>query len=501
MNFIIYSQKIYNESNQNTNNAEANGTKEYLLKLLDSLKSTQSGTQIQTLQLLNPKLEESCVDIKEGALNENEFDLRKNDINNNNAFNSSISTLAPSKTIKTSASGTNNVVKKSSSSNKINKLNEQNENTNQQTNENYLIKDLSPTNPYQLTSVNVTNTCNNNTIKNLTSSPLVTNTVVKSPSSNKIRHLSQLEQKTKTLQSQSAIMVSTTPISANQSQNKNINQYISSLSPNSQQSSQQQTHLPSVLNNKTYLVKSSRSNSIDQLIAAAAVTGLQSENSTSNSNDTKEQSISNLIDLEDIPSGKTDEEPLRANKIEIKNTDSSLNELSVSRKNLNTIVEAIFHVEGNLIYGMEDEVPENDASILMMPSSSCDATSSTSCSSSNGLVFGLNQQNSATQFLQLQKPPKKRKYTTEDITQTLPHHLDDQTLTTTNEYITKTKQENTKSQLTEKSSNNNLIYEQDKSSSAKDLSMLSNSANSSFLIRQNSKTNDEKLSSVIVSSS
>ena len=278
MNFIIYPQKIYNESNQNTNNDEASGTKEYLLKLLETLKSTQSGTQIQTLQLLNPKLEDSCVDIKEGILNDNEFDLRKNDINNNSAFNSSISTLTPSKTIKTSTSGTNNVVKKSSSSNKINKINEQNENMNQQTNENYLIKDLSPSNPNQLNSVSVTNTFNNNTIKSLTSSPILTNPVVKSPSSNKIRHISQLEQKAKTLQSLSAIMISTTPTSAIQSQNKNINQYLSSLSPNSQQSSQQQTHLPSVLSNKTYLVKSSRSNSIDQLIAAAAVTGLPSEN-------------------------------------------------------------------------------------------------------------------------------------------------------------------------------------------------------------------------------
>ncbi len=454
---------------------------------------------------MNPKLEDSCVDIKEGSLNENEFDLRKNDINNNNAFNTSLSTLTPSKTIKTSTSGTNNLVKKSSSSNKINKLNEQNENMNQQTNENYLVKDFSPSNPSQLNSVSVTNTFNN-TIKNLTSSPLVTNTVVKSPSSNKIRHISQLEQKTKTLQSPSAIMVSTTSTSTIQSQNKNINQYLSSLSPNSQQSSQQQTHLPSVLNNKTYLVKTSRSNSIDQLIAAAAVTGLPSANSTSNSNDTKEQSISNLIEFEKIPSVITDEGPLKANKIEIKNTDSSLNELSVSRKNLNTIVEAIFHVEGNLIYSMEDEIEasspknpstsiiscndklDNEASIVMMPSSSCDATSSTSCSSSTGLAYGLNQQNLATQFLQLQKPPKKRKYTTEDITQTLPHHLDEKTLTTTN-------QENTKSQLTEKSSNNNLNYEQNRSNSATDL------PNSSFLKGQNSKSNEEKLSSVIVSSS
>ena len=113
-----------------------------------------------------------------------------------------------------------------------------------------------------------------------------------------------------------------------------------------------------------------------------------------------------------------------------------MNELSVSRKNLNTIVEAIFHVEGNLIYELEEEscnsqlhktnisssdAPSSISSTVMLPSSSYDATSSSSSSSSSTTVQYHHNPTQPVQFQQLQKPPKKRKYTTDDITQMLPH--------------------------------------------------------------------------------
>ena len=125
---------------------------------------------------------------------------------------------------------------------------------------------------------------------------------------------------------------------------------------------------------------------------------------------------------------------------------------SVSRKNLNTIVEAIFHVEG--IFELEEESPsqasplsldaafssnltnllsksnnlDSNALSHMQPSSSCDATSSYSTSSTTALPLAqfnlIHNQTQPIQFQQQQKPPKKRKYTTEDISQMLPHQFD-----------------------------------------------------------------------------
>ena len=134
--------------------------------------------------------------------------------------------------------------------------------------------------------------------------------------------------------------------------------------------------------------KSSRSNSIDQLIAAAAVTAqssaCMSPLSPLNSPIATSQLLSNnsMFSLSSGASGKPD-------------TDSggetfeglNVQELNLSRKNLNTIVEAIFHVEG--ASRLDELVVEHS-----MPSSSYLASSST-----------------RKEQEQQQKPPKKRKYT------------------------------------------------------------------------------------------
>lgn len=315
----------------------SNETNEFILNLIESLKSYHTTT-------LQPSLPSK--NINEFTIIEECFkECSTSDINNN----------AP-------AIPKINKANKKSFSNKISKLNEQNENLSNENNNN-LENDSSAQSHVVPTSSN-----NSNTIKSLTSSPLPlinnSKSSTSSSSSNKIRHISQLEHKSQQQQPQS--------------QNKNVNHYLSSISPNSQQ---QQPIVASVLNNKSYLIKSSRSNSIDQLIAAAAVTSLPS---TSNDELTDVVLEQNLFKDEDLL--------LESNGSLKISESSSSHELSVSRKNLNTIVEAIFHVEGNLIYELEE-----DRTCLMMPSSS----------------NNYNQ-------LQLQKPPKKRKYTTEDISQMLP---------------------------------------------------------------------------------
>ncbi len=81
------------------------------------------------------------------------------------------------------------------------------------------------------------------------------------------------------------------------------------------------------LKNASLINKSSRSNSIDQLIAAAAVTANSS-------------TCMSPLSPSNSPTGMT---KLSHDQI---SHDLDSNELNVSRKNLNTIVEAIFHVEG-----------------------------------------------------------------------------------------------------------------------------------------------------------
>lgn len=129
--------------------------------------------------------------------------------------------------------------------------------------------------------------------------------------------------------------------------------------------------------------KPSRSNSIDQLIAAAAVTSVES--------------------------------------ITLQPTESTLASSSngegqgLHRKNLNAIVEAIKHVEG-ISENKAHNNTENIGSCTLTnitddsPSSSTTASSSSACP----LVNNKSQNNIETET---HKPPKKRKYTTEDDSQ------------------------------------------------------------------------------------
>lgn len=84
------------------------------------------------------------------------------------------------------------------------------------------------------------------------------------------------------------------------------------------------------LKNASNVNKSSRSNSIDQLIAAAAVTAHSS-------------ACMSPLSPSNSPTGAVRHPGDSNNQSDL---DPTLNELTVSRKNLNTIVEAIFHVEG-----------------------------------------------------------------------------------------------------------------------------------------------------------
>ena len=139
-----------------------------------------------------------------------------------------------------------------------------------------------------------------------------------------------------------------------------------------------------VTNNKIKnIIKSSRSNSIDQLIAAAAATASGHSPPAAHSPHSTKPSADNLKTIE---------------------------ELSVSRKNLNTIVEAIFHVEGkNLLE--EFEVANN---VSPNASSTASTTNPTvNCVANN--FTGQTAQNQSSNFKMQPKPPKKRKYTTEDM--------------------------------------------------------------------------------------
>lgn len=137
--------------------------------------------------------------------------------------------------------------------------------------------------------------------------------------------------------------------------------------------------------------KSSRSNSIDQLIAAAAVTAHGS-------------TCMSPLSPSNSPTGSSH----KANDAS-QTAEDAANELTVSRKNLNTIVEAIFHVEG--ASRMDELVDYNEIAKQQKYQNSLPSSSYTASSS------GMSTQQKE-EVQQQQKPPKKRKYTTEDITQT-----------------------------------------------------------------------------------
>jgi hypothetical protein len=295
------------------------GTSEFILKLIESLKSSHNNTstslllpasQAQTLQRdqFSTSNLDSVVKVVECSPKENESTKNSNpnfitsDINNNTAV------IPPSSFNTTPTLSKSNKVTKKSSSNKISKLSEQNENLSNENSfnvnaENCLLSTESLSHhqnnqSYLLQNLVVPTSSNSNTIKSLTScstslstssSPTLQTVLSTSKtSSNKIRHISQLEHKSNHKLQNSGQQ------NQQQSQNKNVNHYLSSISPNSQINQQQpqpQKPIASVLTNKSYLIKSSRSNSIDQLIAAAAVTSLPS----TSSNNTHESPSSPLV--------------------------------------------------------------------------------------------------------------------------------------------------------------------------------------------------------------
>lgn len=145
--------------------------------------------------------------------------------------------------------------------------------------------------------------------------------------------------------------------------------------------------------------KSSRSNSIDQLIAAAAVTAHGS-------------TCMSPLSPSNSPTGGSN----KANDASQTADEAAANELTVSRKNLNTIVEAIFHVEG--ASRMDELVDYTEIAKQQQQRYQNSLPSSSYTASSSGTSTTTTQQKEETAVQQQQKPPKKRKYTTEDITQT-----------------------------------------------------------------------------------
>lgn len=98
---------------------------------------------------------------------------------------------------------------------------------------------------------------------------------------------------------------------------------------------------------------------------------------------------------------------------------ANVSETSVSRKNLlNTIVEAIFHVEGKSVLDeLVDTNGKNNINNHDNHSSVTTIHSLQPVSIEASSAPTISQKNHQLQ-LQQQKPPKKRKYTTEDISQT-----------------------------------------------------------------------------------
>ena len=169
-------------------------------------------------------------------------------------------------------------------------------------------------------------------------------------------------------------------------------------------------------NNNTTIIKSSRSNSIDQLIAAAAVTAQSSacmsplspslsppvsSNSSAvaitlpGDSNSISNSSNNLLIINPTVINEQEKQVTQS----VSNIDVTNN--SLSRKNLNTIVEAIFHVEGKTVLDQLDESVHSDQSANL----------------GDDLLLQSTTKLFKSQSSQQQKPPKKRKYTTEEVSQ------------------------------------------------------------------------------------
>lgn len=189
------------------------------------------------------------------------------------------------------------------------------------------------------------------------------------------------------------------------------------------------------INKTSTIVKSSRSNSIDQLIAAAAVTAqssaCMSPLSPSHSPPTPPAPVSNNNNNHKANSNS----PSQSNNLliinpnileqdkhmdEINSTNNNNNINSVSRKNLNTIVEAIFHVEGKTLLDQLDESEQLEYFNTIQSSSSSSLLSTT---------------NITNRTIQTSKPPKKRKFTTEEISQYNTNLKEDVPIKQANNYI------------------------------------------------------------------
>lgn len=180
------------------------------------------------------------------------------------------------------------------------------------------------------------------------------------------------------------------------------------------------------LKNVSLANKSSRSNSIDQLIAAAAVTANSST------------CMSPLSPLHSPLASQLTTPTLtsKTSTIDVLSKQlpkESANQENLSRKNLNTIVEAIFHVEGAKRLDeltSTSQIGQLPHSADSLPSSSYVASSSgVSSTSSSQPALASNQsvKKEQEQYQQQQKPPKKRKYTTEDVSITNEDYIQHQT--------------------------------------------------------------------------
>ena len=201
--------------------------------------------------------------------------------------------------------------------------------------------------------------------------------------------------------------------------------------------SSEQVHLGNVhqaTNSKIKsIIKSSRSNSIDQLIAAAAVTSQPISHSPVCNSPQSPASFLHSPQIVPFTSSSFFSSPIKPQSFSSEsNFKASHNdELSVSRKNLNTIVEAIFHVEGKNLLD-EFEVTTNNLSANPL---------NAFYNSSHSSSYYTQNYNGANFKIQ-PKPPKKRKYTTEDIVLPAPdeqlnHGLHLNKLEAPNEFYTK----------------------------------------------------------------
>lgn len=234
---------------------------------------------------------------------------------------------------------------------------------------------------------------------------------------------------------------------------RHLHSHIHSISSNS----------PNQINNNFTSNKSSRSNSIDQLIAAAAVTAQSTSSSpcsilspsSPQTSLSHPQPVSTILRPPSISSQQSQQNLILTSSTASLATSSSLpsssssnstgsgllisavnnsvdNDVnSLSRKNLNTIVEAIKHVEGNYytdefdslnkIHSQKVSTSQDQASTSTLASTSASSDSNSLANSSPANISPLLKsiKSPPSTIQQQQKPPKKRKYTTEDISQTI----------------------------------------------------------------------------------